>query len=575
MHLPQIAAIPKVIDDLAESAGAARLPATGEGFQAVFSTEGEAKGEGSGTGREAAPTGSDRPGADPLLPGASLPEAPARAGTGGMPVHSGVEAIPGGEDGLGALPVRARVLASAGDASSDDRGAGDRGAGDVRPALPNDDLRETALPDGWVLPVLAASTSAAPASASGEAYTGSRFEGFSRARAPAMAIAEPARGEIVATEGATAGATTARIASADGAAAASGAVNPLSEGAEKLMPTIPQAEAGTSGSATRASAATPGPTPAMAGLNAGAPAQAAGAARVTGALPLVETLLPVDLPGGSGSEPAPGRPPPADGGAPLQAGGGQPGSPAGGIPLPPGSRALASEGRDAPVETGSATAHAEVGGPAAPKSDAPMMAAAAATTPAIPPAGTTAPLPGDRTGAADADDGLLDADPVATDPALGEPRSTARGPMASAIPTLHTPETSRQVAMQIAEVVRASGERSVELKLQPEELGRVHLTMSQDATGTLTVSLNVERAETLDLLRRNIELLRADLQELGYGSVDFSFQGDGAGREQNARAGWGDGSAAIETAAGHATGNPPPTVAHGAEAPGDGIDIRL
>ena len=125
-------------------------------------------------------------------------------------------------------------------------------------------------------------------------------------------------------------------------------------------------------------------------------------------------------------------------------------------------------------------------------------------------------------------------------------------------------------------MVRTSGERAVELRLHPEELGRVQMTLSQDATGTLTVALNVERPETLDLLRRNIDLLGADLRALGYESVDFSFQGGGSGGGAGADP---DGAAvapaARETDMAAARAAGPQPIGRGAGAPGDGIDIRI
>jgi flagellar hook-length control protein FliK len=94
---------------------------------------------------------------------------------------------------------------------------------------------------------------------------------------------------------------------------------------------------------------------------------------------------------------------------------------------------------------------------------------------------------------------------------------------------LSRPDTARSVAAQIADVVRAGREGTVEVTLRPEELGRVSLSFSNDG-GALTVSLTADRPETLELLRRNIALLEQDLRQLGYASLDFAFN-DGAGGE--------------------------------------------
>ncbi|MCB1337756.1 MAG: flagellar hook-length control protein FliK [Maritimibacter sp.] len=139
-----------------------------------------------------------------------------------------------------------------------------------------------------------------------------------------------------------------------------------------------------------------------------------------------------------------------------------------------------------------------------------------------------------------------------------------------------TADTARNAAIQIADVVRAGGERAVELRLHPEELGRVQLTMSQDATGGLTVSLNVERPETLDLLRRHIDQLASELRQLGYGSIDFSFRGDGGRDGQGVPSDDGEASTRTEGRARTTGPNDAPQSAnpHRLTSSG-GIDMRL
>ncbi|WP_292023871.1 flagellar hook-length control protein FliK [Maritimibacter sp. UBA3975] len=97
---------------------------------------------------------------------------------------------------------------------------------------------------------------------------------------------------------------------------------------------------------------------------------------------------------------------------------------------------------------------------------------------------------------------------------------------------LAQPETARSVAAQVADVVRAGREGTVEVTLRPEELGRVSLSFNTDG-GALTVSLTADRPETLDLLRRNISLLEQELRQLGYDSLDFAFS-DGSARGNDA-----------------------------------------
>ena len=93
-----------------------------------------------------------------------------------------------------------------------------------------------------------------------------------------------------------------------------------------------------------------------------------------------------------------------------------------------------------------------------------------------------------------------------------------------------------RVIQVIAEAARALQDRPVEVTLNPEELGRVRLTL-HSVEGSMSVSVAVERPETLDLLRRNIEMLASQLRELGYKNLSFSFagQGDNFGSDQDQR----------------------------------------
>ena len=114
---------------------------------------------------------------------------------------------------------------------------------------------------------------------------------------------------------------------------------------------------------------------------------------------------------------------------------------------------------------------------------------------------------------------LLPATPVEA----GSPQSTGTTPHVSRTDLLP------QLTRQLADVVQHMPQRPVEITLSPEELGRVRLSVSAaDAAGTVTIL--AERPETLDLMRRNIDQLTRDFQQMGYDSITFSFgerQGDG------------------------------------------------
>lgn len=92
-------------------------------------------------------------------------------------------------------------------------------------------------------------------------------------------------------------------------------------------------------------------------------------------------------------------------------------------------------------------------------------------------------------------------------------------------------ELPRHVALQLADVARKMPDRPVELTLSPEELGKLRLTFSGDLSA-MTIAVNVERPETLDLMRRHIDLLAQEMRDIGYGEVTFSFTQSGAGGKE-------------------------------------------
>jgi flagellar hook-length control protein FliK len=87
-------------------------------------------------------------------------------------------------------------------------------------------------------------------------------------------------------------------------------------------------------------------------------------------------------------------------------------------------------------------------------------------------------------------------------------------------------ETARHAAHQIATAVVQGNGKATEIALNPEELGRVRLTLSA-ADGALTLVVLADRPETQDLLRRHIDVLAQEFRDLGYDSVSFSFNADG------------------------------------------------
>jgi hypothetical protein len=88
---------------------------------------------------------------------------------------------------------------------------------------------------------------------------------------------------------------------------------------------------------------------------------------------------------------------------------------------------------------------------------------------------------------------------------------------------------SRASGAMLVEAARRLPEGPVEVTLSPEELGKVRLALLA-ADGQITVQVVAERIETLDLLRRHIDMLASELRQQGYTEISFSFgQGRGDG----------------------------------------------
>lgn len=86
---------------------------------------------------------------------------------------------------------------------------------------------------------------------------------------------------------------------------------------------------------------------------------------------------------------------------------------------------------------------------------------------------------------------------------------------------------ARPVVTQLVQAAKSAVDGMFEVRLSPEELGRVRLVMTSGDVG-MTVQIAAERPETLDLIRRNIDLLAADLLKQGFADLNFSFTQDGS-----------------------------------------------
>jgi hypothetical protein len=110
--------------------------------------------------------------------------------------------------------------------------------------------------------------------------------------------------------------------------------------------------------------------------------------------------------------------------------------------------------------------------------------------------------------------------------------TTTTAGAARAWDTSTAPALARHVAQQLAVTITQTGGQLTEIALNPDELGRVRMSMSL-TDGTLMLHINAERPETADLLRRHIDTLAQEFRSLGYDDISFDF-GDGR-RQDDAR----------------------------------------
>lgn len=121
----------------------------------------------------------------------------------------------------------------------------------------------------------------------------------------------------------------------------------------------------------------------------------------------------------------------------------------------------------------------------------------------------------------------------------GAPSTTA-----SALPA----ETARQIGGQMATAVaNQTGADSVEIALDPEELGRVQMNLKTRGD-VLTLTIIAERPETVDLMRRHIDQLSSEFRQMGYVDVTFSFGGSHTGAHGDPHQGSGEAGPSSETA---------------------------
>ena len=88
----------------------------------------------------------------------------------------------------------------------------------------------------------------------------------------------------------------------------------------------------------------------------------------------------------------------------------------------------------------------------------------------------------------------------------------------------------RPVMQQVASAMVTTRKDVTEIALAPEELGRLRLVISGPDRSHVTIW--AERPETLDLVRRNADMLTQHLQEAGIETSDMEFRQDDGGAWQ-------------------------------------------
>ncbi|MBE9635896.1 flagellar hook-length control protein FliK [Salipiger mangrovisoli] len=123
---------------------------------------------------------------------------------------------------------------------------------------------------------------------------------------------------------------------------------------------------------------------------------------------------------------------------------------------------------------------------------------------------------------------------------------------------------------QVAEAIIAADGGQVDLRLEPEELGRVRFHIQLSDQGVV-LHVSAERPETLEMMRRHVDQLARHLADAGLQGGSFSFSGERRSRPFTSvpRAGAPDSTAAARPA--HAEAERP------LPRPGSsqGLDLRL
>ncbi len=87
----------------------------------------------------------------------------------------------------------------------------------------------------------------------------------------------------------------------------------------------------------------------------------------------------------------------------------------------------------------------------------------------------------------------------------------------------NTQNIARRVSEQLGDAFATTGEKKVEVLLNPKELGRVEMQVETTETG-VKITIDAERPETSDLMREHIDQLKKEFQQMGFTEVRFEFK---------------------------------------------------
>jgi|GEM_PF-6439845 len=121
-------------------------------------------------------------------------------------------------------------------------------------------------------------------------------------------------------------------------------------------------------------------------------------------------------------------------------------------------------------------------------------------------------------------DGEHPFDPVFTAPAS---LRTANSAAFAVAPTSPNFAAMAGVLPQIqAAIVSRAGGETIEVRLDPPDLGRVRIDFNVENGETVRAVVAADRSETLDHLKRNIADLEHQLRQSGFASISFEFSSD-------------------------------------------------